>query len=68
MGIIRVIINGKEQEIDANSTIESIIKNMQARGPMVVVEKNLEIIPKDQYNLSLFDGDSLEIVGFCGGG
>ncbi|MFA6990125.1 MAG: sulfur carrier protein ThiS [Candidatus Gastranaerophilaceae bacterium] len=69
MSSIKIVINGKDKEVDKNSTIQDILDVLKVSSPMVVVEKNLEIISKTQYNnIVVEDADKLEIVGFFGGG
>ncbi len=66
---MKIKINGKETEIRENSTISSVLKELDIKSNMLVVEKNLNIVNKSDYGSSLlFEGDSLEIVGFFGGG
>lgn len=66
---INVFINGKEQEIPESSTVQSVLNNMKLKSPLVVVEKNREIVQKEDYaNNAVQEGDKLEIVGFFGGG
>ncbi len=69
MSKIKVKINGKEVEINENSTVQGLIQQRQITGTMFVIEKNLQIIQKDKYNEVVVNpNDSLEIVGFFGGG
>lgn len=65
---ITVNINGKEIELENVSTVEGMLKARNVTGEMFVVEKNLEIVPKDKYDTKIKNGDSIEIVGFFGGG
>lgn len=69
MSKIQVKINGKEVEIEENSTVQGLLEQRNVTGSMFVVERNLEIIQKDQYrNVMVKEDDSFEIVGFFGGG
>lgn len=68
MSKIKVMINGEEKEIDSNSTIQSILEEMRITNPMVVVERNFEIVPKENYQILIEKGDNLEVVSFVGGG
>jgi len=66
---MKVIINGKEEELRENSTINDILAKLNLNSPMIVVEKNLEIISKDHYASCIVqENDKIEIVGFFGGG
>ncbi len=68
MSKIKVIINAEEKEIGMDTTIKDILAQMNIKSPMIAVEKNLEIVPKSEFDNILNEGDRLEIVEFCGGG
>ena len=68
MSKINVIINGKEVELENVSTVQGMLEARSVTGTMFVVEKNLVIVPKDQYGTKVENNDSFEIVGFFGGG
>jgi thiamine biosynthesis protein ThiS len=63
-----VTINGKQEQADGMS----ILAYLQSAGyspDKVVVERNLEIIPRDRLGaVVLEDGDSVEVLRFVGGG
>ncbi len=66
---MKIIINGKEYEFKNGTTISDCIKNFKFDPEKVVVEKNLEIINKDDYEKThLNDNDKIEILRFVGGG
>lgn len=67
--MIKIKVNGKEKLMEEGTKIQDLLNEMNIKGTMFVVEKNLEIVPKENYTSSeISDGDSLEIVGFFGGG
>lgn len=68
MSKINVTINGKNIELENVSTVQQMLVARKVTGTMFVVEKNLEIVPKDKYDTKVEDKDSFEIVGFFGGG
>lgn len=69
MSTIKIEVNGKEVEIQENSTIQDFIIEKQVTGTMYVIEKNLKIVQKEDYSTEkIASGDKLEIVGFFGGG
>lgn len=69
MSTIRIEVNGKEVEIQENSTVQDFITERKVTGTMFVIEKNLEIVPKEKYSTEkLQQGDKIELVGFFGGG
>lgn len=66
---IKVKINGKDIELGNASNVEEMLVERNVSGTMFVVEKNLEIVPKENYSTThVKEGDSFEIVGFFGGG
>ncbi|HSA06840.1 MAG TPA: sulfur carrier protein ThiS [Candidatus Gastranaerophilales bacterium] len=69
MKTIKITVNGGETEIQDGLTIKGLLDSMEIKSKMLVVEKNLEIINKQDYESSrISEGDRLEIVSFCGGG
>lgn len=63
-----MIINGKEQNF-SNISITLLLDNMGLNKDHIVFELNGEIISKESYDeVILDDRDSIEIVGFVGGG
>lgn len=69
MSKINVKINGNNITLEKSSTIAQMLQERNVTGTMYVVEKNLEIVPKEKYSqTSVEENDSIEIVGFFGGG
>ena len=63
-----VKINGVEQDAAGRTLAEYLAGTDYVLG-RVAVERNGEIVPRAQYTETvLSDGDSIEIVGFVGGG
>ena len=66
---MNIIVNGEERSLEGSKTVEQLIETLGLDGRKVAVERNMEIVPKSQYNnILLGDGDRLEIVHFIGGG
>ena len=64
-----MIINGKKYEFTENSTIYEILKKLNVNKERVVVEVNLNIIHKEEYDSFIVkENDSLEVLSFVGGG
>ena len=64
-----MIVNGKEVALNESITLNDFLIKAGYDVSRVVVERNLSIVPKINYNsVVLLDGDSLEIVHFVGGG
>ena len=63
-----VIINGTAVDADGQ-TVEVYLSQTDYSRSRIAVEINGEIVPKSQYDAVAFkDGDTVEIVGFVGGG
>ena len=63
-----VKINGEEKEIGGKSLLE-YLKEAGFEPERVVVERNLDIIPKDELgNTIIQDEDVIEVLRFVGGG
>ncbi|CCY60013.1 thiamine biosynthesis protein ThiS [Clostridium sp. CAG:264] len=63
-----VKINGEEKEIAGKNLLE-YLKEAGFESERVVVERNLDIIPKDELgNTIIQDEDVIEVLRFVGGG
>ena len=63
-----VKINGEDKEIAGRNLLE-YLNEAGFETERVVVAKNLEIIPKDQFGqVVIQDEDVIEVVRFVGGG
>ena len=66
---IKIKINGKIKDVDKNSKLSNIIKNLKIPLKKVAIELNEEIVDKKKLNkISLKTNDKIEIVHFIGGG
>lgn len=66
---IKIHLNGKEQEVNSDSTVEQIIQKLELKNSMFVAELNMNIVQKNDYLTTILkDGDKLEVVTFFGGG
>ena len=66
---MRVVVNGKNEEIDDGSTVADLVRRFDLTPPRVAVEVNLELVPRATYDATaLNSGDRIEIVTFVGGG
>ena len=63
-----VKINGKEENA-AGLSVTDYLRQAGFSPDVVVVERNLEIIPREARERTILaDGDSVEILRFVGGG
>lgn len=64
---MEVIINGKNRAGDF-TTVRELLQTEDLDPRLVVVELNGKILPKDDYEKPLQEGDAVEIVQFVAGG
>ena len=63
-----VKLNGEEKELAGKNLLE-YLKAAGFKPEQVVVERNLEIVPKEQLGcVTIKDGDVIEVLHFVGGG
>ncbi|RCX20127.1 sulfur carrier protein [Anaerobacterium chartisolvens] len=66
---MRVRINGKHMELDGEASILSLVELKGINPESVVVEYNHEIPKREKWaEITLREGDNIEIVKFMGGG
>ena len=63
-----VTVNGQQKDIAAQ-TLQQYLTEAGFEVSRVVVERNLEIVPKDELGkITIQDQDSIEVLRFVGGG
>jgi len=64
-----IIVNGKEEQIDKDAALFSIINKFSLDIDRIVLEHNGDIPDKTAYNeIILKENDRIEIIQFVGGG
>lgn len=64
-----MLVNGKALDIPSGTTILQLLERLGICHEKVVVEVNMQIIAKEDYQeMLLHEGDKVEIVSFVGGG
>jgi thiamine biosynthesis protein ThiS len=67
--MMNVTVNGRPRELTAPCTIARLLELLQLETARVAVERNRDIVPRDEFaKTHLEEGDHLEIVRFVGGG
>ena len=67
--MINLLVNGKERPIDASQDLETYLNSFGLDLTHVAVGYNGEVLEREQYpDVTLQDGDILEIVRPVGGG
>ncbi len=67
---MQVQLNGEPHEFSAvPSTLASLIESLGFAGKRIAVERNGDIVPKSQYQITqLNENDRLEVIVAVGGG
>ena len=67
--MIALTINGKPQTLDGETALPQLLETLEIDVRLVAVALNGEVIPKNQHgDVTLRDGDVVEIVRMVGGG
>ena len=68
-GTVSIVLNGEPRSVDAGLTVASLLRQLALRSGTVVVERNRKILARDALeDVSVKEGDRIEIVHFVGGG
>ncbi len=69
---MKLQINGEQREfgdVASPLTLSALVEHLGMKSDRVAVELNRDIAPRDRWSeMTLKDGDQLEIVHFVGGG
>ncbi len=66
---MNVTINGEKREVPAGLSVAGLLAHLQLNTGRVAIERNLQILPRPQWEQTLVQpGDRYEIVQFVGGG
>jgi len=66
---VKILINGKAEDIEDNMSILDVLKKKSVRLEAVVVQLNGEIVDRDKYGeIFLKNDDVLEFLYYMGGG
>jgi thiamine biosynthesis protein ThiS len=66
---MRLTVNGEAMDVAEGASVSDLVAQLDLNPKKVAVERNLQIVPRSQYEATpLADGDRIEIVAFVGGG
>ena len=67
---MNLVINGQDyHDLPEGMSIAALIAHLELPGKKIAVERNLEVVPKSTFgDVTLEEGDRLEIIHFIGGG
>ena len=64
-----VTVNGEERPVRDGITLEELLEEIALSSARVAVERNGTIVPRARFSeVTLQEGDRLEVVHFVGGG
>jgi thiamine biosynthesis protein ThiS len=67
--MIQVRVNGDLRELERGQTVAAFLESLGLHPGLVVVERNREILDRGRYgDVTIEEGDTLELVHFVGGG
>ena len=67
--MIAITINGQSRSFSDPLNVARLIEELELKGKRIALERNGEIVPRSQFGqVTLTDGDALEIVVAVGGG
>ena len=65
---MKVVVNGDAKTLPDGLTIRQLLAQLNLTPEKVAIELNKRLARSDKYDVSLKDGDEVEIVTFVGGG
>ncbi len=66
---MKIILNGKEEILEGPRNITGLLEQKKINPDTIVVEHNMEIIPKENYSKTVLkENDNIEILKLVGGG
>jgi thiamine biosynthesis protein ThiS len=66
---LAITVNGESRTIKPGATVIDLLQEIGLSSGRVAIERNLEILPRDQWPTAIIQpNDRYEIVHFVGGG
>ncbi len=66
---MEIVLNGEQRRFDSPLTIEGLLKELDIDPDTVVVERNLNILDRDDHGSEpVADGDTVEVIQMVDGG
>lgn len=67
--LISITVNGKNVEIEAPMSVKELLDTVDVPPNYLAVEVNADVVPRDQYAVTIVgSGDDVEVVTLVGGG
>ena len=65
---IMITLNGAPHQIEKGETSQSLLNRFKQNPDHIMIEHNATIYKGTQWECSIQDGDTIEIIQFMGGG
>ncbi len=66
---MKIEVNGLQQEFSTGTNLVELLSQLSIMPERVAIELNLSVIDRKQFDqVSLKEGDKIEIINFVGGG
>ena len=66
---MQITLNGQPREFDSRPSLAHLVEQLDLAGKRFAVELNAEVVPRSHFaEITLNDGDRVEIVQAIGGG
>ncbi len=66
---MKIVLNGEEREVPEGLSVAGLLAHLALASGRVAIERNLDILPRDQWeSTQVAPDDRFEIVHFVGGG
>ena len=66
---IKIQLNGDAYVIEGDARLTTLIETLKMKPTRIAVELNREVVPRANYSeITLREGDELELINFVGGG
>jgi sulfur carrier protein len=66
---MKIILNGKEFELERPVSVRGLILLRGIKSPSVVVERNRTIVSMEEWDsVMITEGDTIEVLSLVGGG
>lgn len=66
---MEIRVNGEQHDLPQAMSVVELLKHLGLRGDRVAIERNMEILPRREWEATrVAAGDSFEIVQLVGGG
>ena len=66
---LQITVNGQARLVTPLQMISDLVSELRLDPRKVAIERNLALVPRSAYDSTpIMDGDTIEIVGFIGGG